>query len=195
VIKEATSATCKELCWKIPLLRSFQIFQQKYNMSPSNVGCCFLSKDRRIRFHHPLVVCDDGVCRYCISSCVVRCVQTFLVYEHWKHKCVGVSGVVLHNWHLGSCGHPRFQIVCGENFVLEEDPRKDSTFSLCMRFPNRGESWFFRLPKNCIRYALCVVYCTSGVHFHLISSSMSSTRLTAVTPSQSEMNSWSSSID
>jgi hypothetical protein len=28
VIKEATSATCKELCWKILLLRSFQIFHK-----------------------------------------------------------------------------------------------------------------------------------------------------------------------
>jgi hypothetical protein len=77
-------------------------------MSPSNVGFCFLSKERRICFHQPLIVCDDVVCRSCIPSYVVRCVQTFLVYGHRKHKCLGVSGTVLHNWHLGSCGHPRF---------------------------------------------------------------------------------------
>jgi hypothetical protein len=59
---------------EIRMLRSFQIFHQKYNINPSKVGFCFLSKDRRIRFHPPLMVCEGVACRSCLPSCDVKCV-------------------------------------------------------------------------------------------------------------------------
>jgi hypothetical protein len=49
VITEATSTTSIELCWKVLLLRSFQMFHQKYNIILSNLGFSFLFKS----FAHP----------------------------------------------------------------------------------------------------------------------------------------------
>jgi hypothetical protein len=107
MIKSATASTPKEVRWNILLLRSFQMFHQKYNKSPSNLTFCFLSKERRIRLHQELIACEDDICRSGLPICDIRSIRTFWVNGQWRHKCAGVSGAALHSWHIGSCGHLR----------------------------------------------------------------------------------------
>jgi hypothetical protein len=81
---------------------------------------------------------------------------------------------------VGHAATPFGEVVCCENFMLEKNQAKVWHLGSACAFHIGFRCGFFRRPINCTWYAIFAMYCPSGVHLHLISSSKSSTRWTEV---------------
>jgi hypothetical protein len=111
-----------------------------------------LSTIQRIRFHHPLTVRGGDICSSCFPSHVVTCAETFLLNGQFRQRCVGVSGAELHNWQIGSCGHPRFARLLAVRILWWRRIHANILhFGSTCAFQIGLRSSFLRCPINCFR--------------------------------------------
>ena len=140
---------------------------------PSKKGLLCLSKPALHFFHHPFRVVVTVVGgRLPTCSQLMSLSQLALVKMQSLHKCVGVSGSLLHSLHSVSCGQPLFaKLSAVKIFFWSRSQAKKRHFGSVLAFQIGWNNDVLVRPMNWIRYALFVVYSPLGVHRQVISSS------------------------
>ena len=110
---------------------------------PSKKGLLCLSKPALHFFHHPFRVVVTVVGgRLPTCSQLMSLSQLALVKLQSLHKCVGVSGSLLHSLHSVSCGQPLFaKLSAVKIFFWSRSQAKKTAFGFGFGLPNWVEQW------------------------------------------------------
>ena len=130
-----------------------------------------LSKPALHFFHHPFRVVITVVGgRLPTCSQLMSLSQLALVKMQSLHKCVGVSGSLLHSLQSVSCGQPLFaKLSAVKIFFWSRSQAKKRHFGSVLAFQIGWNNDVLVRPMNWIRYALFVVYSPLGVDRQMIS--------------------------
>lgn len=100
-------------------------------------------------------------------------IYTWLEKMQSLHKCVGVSGSVVHSLHNGSCGQFLFsKLFAVRIFLWRSVHAKNLHFGSALAFQIGIIPILLKVPSNWMLYALLAVYSPSDVHLHVMVSSL-----------------------
>jgi len=145
---------------------------------PSKKGLLCLWNLTRHFFHQPINVFDAVLGgKISTPSQLMSLSQLALVKMQSLHRCVGVSGSLLHSLHNVSCGQPLFaKLSAVKIFFWRSSQAKKRHLGSVLAFQIGWNNDVLVRPMNWIRYALLVVYSPLGVQRQVISSSALTSR-------------------
>ena len=145
---------------------------------PSKKGLLCLWNLTRHFFHQPINVFDAVLGgKISTPSQLMSLSQLALVKMQSLHRCVGVSGSLLHSLHNVSCGQPLFaKLSAVKIFFWRSSQAKKWHLGSVLAFQIGWNNDVLVRPTNWIWYALLVVYSPLGVQRQVISSSALTSR-------------------